>query len=94
MVVEGALKHVYIGTMQSLSLAFVLAGAPLALAGQQPAAAPPPPAAPPLEIGAVAPDFAMSGATRYGVLKSPVRLSDFKGKTVVLAFFFRARTRG
>ena len=50
--------------------------------------------APPLEVGAVAPDFAMSGATRYGVLKSPIHLSDFKGKTVVLAFFFKARTRG
>ena len=34
------------------------------------------------------------GATRYGVLKSPVHLSDFKGKTVVLAFFFKVRTRG
>jgi peroxiredoxin len=42
----------------------------------------------------VAPDFAMAGATRYGVLRDPVRLSDFRGKTVVLAFFFRARTRG
>ena len=53
-----------------------------------------PPAAPPLEIGAVAPDFALPGGTRYGVLADPVRLSDFKGKTVVLAFFFRARSRG
>lgn len=52
------------------------------------------PQAEPLEIGAVAPDFALPGATRYGVLAEPVRLSDFKGKTVVLAFFFRARTRG
>jgi cytochrome oxidase Cu insertion factor (SCO1/SenC/PrrC family) len=48
----------------------------------------------PLEIGAVAPDFELPGATRYGVLRDPVKLSDFKGKTVVLAFFFRARTRG
>jgi len=48
----------------------------------------------PLEIGAVAPDFALPGATRYGVLAEPIRLSDFKGRTVVLAFFFRARTRG
>lgn len=48
----------------------------------------------PLEVGAVAPDFELPGATRYGVLKNPVRLSDFKGKTVVLAFFFKARTRG
>lgn len=63
-------------------------------AAQQPAAPPAPPAAPPLEIGAVAPDFAMRGATRYGVLRDPVRLSDYKGKVVVLAFFFRARTRG
>lgn len=48
----------------------------------------------PLEVGVVAPDFALPGATRYGVLAEPVRLSDFQGKTVVLAFFFRARTRG
>lgn len=53
-----------------------------------------PPSAEPLEIGAVAPDFTMPGATRYGVLADPVRLSDFRGKTVVLAFFFRARTKG
>jgi hypothetical protein len=59
-----------------------------------PLAAQEPPANPPLEVGAVAPDFALPGATRYGVLKNPVRLSDFSGKTVVLAFFFRARTRG
>jgi peroxiredoxin Q/BCP len=59
-------------------------------AAQQPVAA----TAPPLEVGAVAPDFAMPGATRYGTLRNPVRLSDYKGKTVVLAFFFKARTRG
>ena len=49
---------------------------------------------PALEIGAVAPDFAIPGATRYGTQRNPVRLSDYKGKTVVLAFFFKARTRG
>jgi hypothetical protein len=48
----------------------------------------------PLEVGAVAPDFEMPGATRYGILRDPIKLSDYKGKTVVLAFFFRARTRG
>lgn len=51
-------------------------------------------AAPPLEIGAPAPDFTLPGATRFGTLRDPIKLSDFKGKTVVLAFFFRARTRG
>lgn len=49
---------------------------------------------PPLEIGAEAPDFALPGAVRHGVLAEPVRLSDYRGKVVVLAFFFRARTRG
>ena len=48
----------------------------------------------PLEVGVMAPEFEIPGATRYGVLRDPVRLSDFRGKTVVLAFFFRARTRG
>jgi len=76
-----------------LLAALVLAVPAIAVA-QTPPAPPAPPAAPPLEIGAVAPDFAMSGATRYGTLRQPVRLSDYKGKTVVLAFFFRARTRG
>ena len=45
-------------------------------------------------INAVAPDFTLTGATRYGVLKGPVSLSDFRGRTVVLAFFFQARTKG
>ena len=74
----------------------------LAALQQQPTAAPPPPPpAPPaqqsppaLEVGAVAPDFSLPGATRYGTLRNPVKLSDYKGKTVVLAFFFKARTRG
>jgi hypothetical protein len=67
----------------------------LAALMQQPAAPPAPPPGPPaLQVGAQAPDFALPGATRYGTLKNPVRLSDYKGKTVVLAFFFKARTRG
>ena len=47
-----------------------------------------------LAVGAPAPDFALPGATRFGVLKNPIHLSDFKGKTVVLAFFYKARTKG
>ena len=46
------------------------------------------------EVGALAPDFAIPGATRYGLLRDPVHLADYKGKTVVLAFFFRAFTKG
>ena len=45
-------------------------------------------------VGTLAPDFTLPGATRYGVLQKPASLSDYRGKTVVLAFFFRARTRG
>jgi Peroxiredoxin len=71
--------------MRRLSLALTLALVPTMIAAQQ---------SPPLEIGAVAPDFSLPGATRYGVLAKPVRLSDFKGKTVVLAFFYKARTSG
>ena len=65
-------------------------------AAQQPSTpAPAAPAPPPaLEVGAVAPDFTLPGATRFGTLRAPIHLSDFKGKTVVLAFFFKARTRG
>jgi len=78
--------------MRRLWLALTLALTPVVLPAQQS------PSqlgtTPPLEIGAVAPDFSLPGATRYGVLAKPVRLSDFKGKTVVLAFFYKARTSG
>ena len=47
-----------------------------------------------LAVGEMAPDFALQGATRYGALDEPVRLSDYRGETVVLAFFFRVRTPG
>jgi hypothetical protein len=45
-------------------------------------------------VGSLAPNFSLPGATRYGTLAQPVKLSDFRGKTVVLAFFFQARTKG
>jgi peroxiredoxin len=48
----------------------------------------------PLEVGAVAPDFSVPGAVRHGILAEPVTLSEYAGQTVVLAFFFRARTKG
>ena len=65
------------------------------LAGaQQPAAAPPQaPALPIPEVGSVAPDFTFEAITKDGK-KAPAKLSDYKGQTVVLWFFIRARTRG
>ena len=78
--------------MRSLSLVLTLTLTPAVLAAQQSPARSG--TTPPLEIGAPAPDFRLPGATRYGVLAKPVRLSDFEEKTVVLAFFFKARTSG
>ena len=62
------------------------------LKGQQSPAIAPGPTGP--GVKDVAPDFALNGATRYGLLKTPVRLSDYRGRTVVLAFFYQARTKG
>jgi peroxiredoxin Q/BCP len=62
-----------------------------AAAGAQAAPAQPEPGP---KIGDVAPDFTLGGATREGVLSSPVSLSKFKGQTVVIAFFPKARTTG
>jgi hypothetical protein len=47
-----------------------------------------------IAVGEMAPDFALPGATRYGILENPVKLSDYRGKTVVLAFFFKVRSPG
>ena len=78
------------GRAAAITLAAVLGSA---VAGaQQTPAAPPPQTGP--KVGEVAPDFSLPGATRYGVLRDPVQLSAMRGKTVVLAFFFKARTRG
>ncbi len=61
--------------------------------GQQSAVVAPAPIGRP-GVNDVAPGFALSGATRYGLLQTPVRLSDYRGRTVVLAFFYQARTKG
>ena len=67
----------------------------LSAAAQQPAADPKPGgAAFAPNVGQAAPDFSLPGATRFGVLKDPVRLADFRGQIVVLAFFPKARTKG
>lgn len=62
-------------------------------AGQATSTAPVPPP-PLLAVGSTAPNFTLGGATRYGLLATPVRLSDYRGQTVVLAFFYEARTKG
>jgi hypothetical protein len=71
---------------------FVLGVAPRLLA-QQPQPQPGSAAFAP-DVGQMAPDFSLPGATRFGTLKDPIKLSDYRGQTVVLAFFPKARTKG
>ena len=76
----------------------IAAGTSLALAARFAGAQQVSPAAAPVAVGPgvndVAPDFTLQGADRYGLIKTPVRLSDYRGRTVVLAFFYQARTKG
>ena len=85
-------------SLKKFVLAVALSSPALALSQTAPAPAPapagPPPGANGPQVGSVAPDFSLPGATRYGRLQNPVKLSDFRGQTVVLAFFFQARTKG
>ena len=46
------------------------------------------------KVGDVAPDFTLRGSTKDGLLPKPIHLADFRGQTVVLAFFPKARTKG
>lgn len=80
-------------TLVTLALACVAAGA---LHAQQPAAqqpATPPVVGTPLAVGTDAPDFTLPSATKDGVA-GPLTLSGLRDQTLVIAFFFRARTRG
>ena len=81
--------------LPALLLALALCALPAAAQQKAaPATSTPPSRRPDLEVGQMAPDFALPGATRYGVLKDSVRLSSFRGQTVVLAFFYKARSKG
>jgi peroxiredoxin Q/BCP len=77
----------------SPTLFAALAAAALA-AGSAGAQAPAPAAVSGPAVGTMAPDFELPGSTRYGSLAAPVKLSDFRGQTVVIAFFYKARTKG
>jgi peroxiredoxin Q/BCP len=80
----------FISTRTRVALAAMLVLAASTAGAQQPAAASPP--AP--EVGTMAPDFALPATTRYGLLRDSIRLSELRGKTVVIAFFYKARTKG
>lgn len=71
-------------TTTALLAAHLALGA--AVAGAQTAA--------PLVVGQQAPDFSLPAARQSGVLPQQIRLSELRGSTVVLAFFYQARTKG
>ncbi len=74
---------------RKLTLAFAALAASATIAHAQ---APAPEQGP--KVGEMAPDFTLGGATKDGVLKSPITLSKLRGQTVVVAFFPKARTSG
>ena len=46
------------------------------------------------KVGDLAPDFVLKGSSKGTMLDKPIHLADFRGQTVVLAFFPKARTKG
>ena len=46
------------------------------------------------KVGEMAPDFTLGGASIKGVFAAPITLSKYRGQTVVVAFFPKARTSG
>jgi peroxiredoxin Q/BCP len=73
---------------RSLALALVVPAVMAAVpaCAQQTAAGP--------NVGDMAPAFSAKAASKDGPLAAPITLASLKGKTVVLAFFPRARTSG
>jgi len=83
-------------TFSRKTLPVLLLAAACARASQQAEVALPPApesAQPVPEVGAAAPNFRFTAVTKDGIQK-PTKLSDYKGQTVVLWFFIKARTRG
>lgn len=75
-------------TARARFAALLLAVSAAAAGAQQPA----PPAV--SMVGQKAPDFTLRVANKDGFQSKPFVLSEHLGETVVLAFFFAARTRG
>ncbi len=81
------MRSVVLGRVAMASAVVLAFGAPHhGLIAQQPEVGP--------KVGEVAPDFSFRGVTRDGALRDAVKLSAYRGSTVVLAFFFKARTKG
>jgi thioredoxin-dependent peroxiredoxin len=80
--------------LRTVGLAALMLAATAAVGSSQEAPPKPGSAAFAPKVGEMAPDFSLPAVTRYGMLKDPVKLGDYRGQTVVLAFFPKARTKG
>jgi len=78
----------FVSLRRTIAAAAALAIVPVAAHAQDPNPANIP------NVGQLAPDFTAPASTRYGLLKNPLHLADLRGKTVVIAFFPRSRTKG
>ncbi len=75
-----------IGTAVAILAMAASTALPMASAAAQSASTP--------KVGDMAPDFTLAGATQNGVLQKKIHLADYRGQTVVLAFFPKAHTSG
>lgn len=80
--------------MRSTSIGRVTMAAAIALALGGPSVAGAQQAETGPKVGDVAPDFTLRGVTKDGPMREAITLSKYRGNTVVLAFFFKARTKG
>jgi peroxiredoxin Q/BCP len=67
---------------------------PVAAPAAAPAAVPAPPPPAEIDIGRIAPDFTIRLADSAGIREKPAKLSDLRGKVVVLAFYPADRSSG
>lgn len=78
--------------LSSFAAVFMCAAVATAQApAPQPASVPPPPE---VDVGKIAPDFTMEWAGSSGPMAKPVKLSELRGKVVVLAFYPADRSSG
>ncbi len=90
-----SLKILVVGCAVAALVMVASAGAQNPAAIQPPGRVAQPPLPPAeLEIGRIAPDFTVSVADSAGIRGTPVRLSDLRGKVVVLAFYPADRSSG
>ena len=89
-----AASFVMAGTAIAQGTSYPTTTQPAPTATTAPAAMPasPPPAE--IDIGKVAPDFTMEWADASGARATPLKLSDLRGKVVVLAFYPADRSSG